>query len=83
LEFEKEKLKVQQEEAQKDRNLQLKLKEKDNAIRKYETDQKTERLNMMLDSRRQLAELKFKSNNPNPINNLILLRKNKKGKKTK
>lgn len=44
---------------------------------------KTERLNMMLDSRRQLAELKFKSNNPNPINNLILLRKNKKGKKTK
>lgn len=83
LDLEKEKLKVQQEEAQKNRDLQLQLKKEDNNIRKYETDQKTKRLNMMLNSRRQIAELKWKANNPNPINNLTLLRKNKKGKKTK
>lgn len=82
IELEKQKIVIEQKEAQKQRAHEQILKDKDNEIRRFEAEEKTKRLNILLEHQMKLAEEKLNKQNPNSVETLIWIRKNKKGRKT-
>lgn len=76
-------LQFQKEENEKNRIHELKKQKNELEYKRFEQEEKTKRLEMALEYRREIAEAKLQNNNPNLIDTWSILRRNKKGRKTR